>query len=117
MKSRKRKDAAPPKNTGKAFELAVTEFVKALDPKAEVTHNFKGRDRDTGECQQMDVWVKATVMEFFPVTILISCKDYGRVLHAGDIRAFCAEVHDSSASMGITFSSRGFNKIALKKAT
>ena len=96
--------------------MAVTQFVSALDPNAKVIRDYKGRDKDTGERQQMDVWVNAIVLGHFPVSILISCKDYKRVLHAGDIRTFRAELIDSSASMGVIYSSRGFNENALAKA-
>ena len=88
----RRKRKARQSNDGKAFELAVQKFVAALDPNAEVIRDFKGVDRDTGSRQQMDVWVKSRALGgHIPITVLISCKDYNRRLHAGDIRSFCAD--------------------------
>jgi hypothetical protein len=106
----------PQKNTGKAFEEAVARFVQAVDPRAEVIRNYMGRDKDTGERQQMDVLVRARLMGHFPQTVLISCKDYRRLLHAGDVRTFRQELTDSSANSGVLYASNGFNANALKKA-
>src|SRR6266478_6159315 len=108
--------AKPATNTGRKFEEAVARFVQALDPNAEVTHNVFGKDKDTGERQQMDVLVKTRTLVHFPTTILISCKDYKRKLHVGDIRNFRQELTDSSANQGVIYSSNGFNENALKKA-
>jgi len=39
----------------KQFEIAVAQFVSALDPNAKVTHNAQLPDKHTGKLRQRDV--------------------------------------------------------------
>jgi len=101
---------------GRDFEIAVHQFVKALDPNAEVIFDYRATDRDTGEPIQCDVWINARLLGHFPVSALVSCKDHGRKLHKGDIGTFIEEVRSTGATMGVIYSRSGFFLPALKKA-
>lgn len=98
------------------FESAVATFVAALDPKAEVKHNVKLPDRDTGRPRQRDVWVKATICKIFPVSLLISCKRLRRKLNELDVDAFIGELASSGAHKGVLYTFTGYSEHALMKA-
>ena len=98
------------------FEVAVEQFVAALDPRASVRRNVLVPDRDTGHSRQRDVWVETTVCNLFPVKILISCKDWAAKLDEGDIDAFIGELRSSGAHMGVIYASSGFTEPAIRKA-
>ena len=66
------------------FEVAVAQFVAALDPTVTVLRNVRLPDRDTGKLRQRDVWIETKICNLFPVKVLISCKDWERKLHEGD---------------------------------
>ena len=100
----------------KQFELAVAEFVSALDPSANVQHDVKLPDRDTGEPRQRDVWVEAKLLGHFSVNVLISCKRTRRKLDQQDIDAFAGELSSSGAHFGVIYSDSGFTKPAVAKA-
>jgi hypothetical protein len=101
---------------GKDFEKAVYEFVKSLSPTSKVYFDYKVLDRDTGTTRQVDVWIETTILDHFPISILVSCKDYKRPLDIGHVGTFREEVRSSGASTGIIYSRSGFSKPALKKA-
>ncbi len=98
------------------FELAVRNFVAALDPKAKVIHNAKLPDIDTGKLRQRDVWVEAKVCNIYPVNILISCKRWSRKISQQDLDAFIGELRSSGAHKGVLYSFKGFSKPAIEKA-
>ncbi len=98
------------------FEIAVTAFVTALDPKAKVRHNVRVPDRDTGLPRQRDVWVEAVICGIFPVTVLISCKKWKRKLSEQDVDAFVGELESSGAHKGVLYSYAGFTRPAIAKA-
>ncbi len=101
---------------GADFEQAVYAFAKALDPSAQVLFDHKVLDRDTDRPRQCDVWVNARMGGHWPVSVLVSCKDYTRKVHAGQIGTFCNEVRSTSASTGVIYSRSGFTKGAVEKA-
>lgn len=106
-------------NPGCEFEKAVHDFVKILDPKAQVIFDHKVADRDTGATRQCDVWINAKYGGHWPLSILISCKDRaksGRKLDAGHIGTFCDEVRSTGATTGVIYCNTGFTKQAIKKA-
>ncbi|WP_421849109.1 restriction endonuclease [Novosphingobium sp.] len=98
------------------FELAVTQFCRALAPEAKVTHDAVIPDIDTGTPRQRDVWIEASIGNFFPVKILVSCKRYKRRLNIQDIDAFIGELISSGAQKGVIYSLNGFTKTAIEKA-
>jgi len=101
---------------GKQFEKAVYAFVKALSPNSQVFFDHKVPDRDTGTFRQVDAWIETNYGGHIPLTILISCKDYIRKLDISHIGTFINEIHSTSASTGVIYSSSGFSENALKKA-
>ena len=101
---------------GKQFEKDVYEFVKALDPKAQVLFNHKVPDKDTGSLRQVDAWINAKFGDHIPISILVSCKDYKRKLNITHIESFAQEVQSTGASTGVIYSSSGFTQNALQKA-
>ncbi|MEH0021948.1 MAG: restriction endonuclease [Desulfobacter sp.] len=101
---------------GKAFELAVHDFVKRLAPNATVIFDHKVKDKDTGSYRQVDVWIETSVENHFPLSILVSCKDYKRKVDISHIGTFINEVRSTGANTGIIYSSSGFTKTAIKKA-
>ncbi|MCP4249902.1 MAG: restriction endonuclease [bacterium] len=103
--------------SGKDFERAVFEFVRAVDPSAKILFDHRVPDRDSGAPRQVDVWIEATIGGHFPVTILVSCKDYKRKLDQGHIGTFVNEVRSTSASTGVLYSRSGFTAPAVKKAS
>ncbi len=104
------------KSPGKDFELAVYAFAQTLDPKAEVIFDHKVRDRETGDLQQVDVWINATIGGHTPLSVLVSCKDDARKIDNQKMKAFLGELRSTSASTGIIYSRMGFTRPALKKA-
>ncbi len=101
---------------GKAFELAVHDFVKRLAPNAKVIFDHKVKDKDTGSYRQVDVWIETLIENHFPLSILVSCKDYKRKVDIAHIGTFINEVRSTGANTGIIYSSSGFTKTAIKKA-
>jgi hypothetical protein len=101
---------------GRKFEEAVLAFVKTLDPAAEVLFDHNVTDRDTGQSRQCDVWINAKFGGHWAQSIIVSCKDHKRKLHAGDIGTFCDEKRSTGATMGVIYSCAGFTKPALEKA-
>lgn len=98
------------------FEIAVANFVKALDPTANVNHNVKTPDRDTSQPRQRDVWVEAKICGHYPIKILISCKRLKRKLNEQDIDAFVGEFRSSGAHKGVIYSYSGYARYAIEKA-
>jgi len=101
---------------GKEFENAVYDFAKAISPESEILFDHKRIDRDTGEYRQCDVWINGNMSGFWPVSILVSCKDHRRKIDIGHIGEFCNEVRSTGAHFGIIFSSSGFTESAKRKA-
>ena len=101
---------------GIEFQRAVYEFAKALRPGAEVLFNHTILDRDTGTPRQCDVWIKTSFGGYWPMSILVSCKDHARKLDIDDIGTFCNEVRSTGAHMGVIYSKAGFTRPALEKA-
>ena len=104
---------------GRKLEEAVLDFVKTLDPSAEVLFDHKVQDRDTGTLRQCDVWINAKYCSHWPLSILVSCKDRKesqRKLDIGHIGRFCNEIRSTGATMGVIYSNVGFSEPALKKA-
>lgn len=101
---------------GREFEKAVYAFARTLDPSAEVLFDHKVPDRDTGKPRQCDVWINARFGGHWPQSILVSCKDYRRKIHSGNIGTFCDEVRSTGASTGVIYNKSGFTKPALRKA-
>ena len=101
---------------GRDFERAVYEFVQRFGEDAEVIFDHSVRDRDTGTWRQCDVWVNALVAKMFPVSILVSCKDYKRPLNIGYIETFASEIQSTGAHMGVIYSRTGFTIPAIEKA-
>lgn len=103
-------------STWKQFEKAVATFLAALDPTARVKHDVSIPDVDTGTPRQRDVWIEAKLMNHFPVTIYVSCKDVGRALSQQDMDAIIGELRSSGAHMGVAYATGGFSTNALAKA-
>jgi len=100
----------------KEFEIAVADFLSALDPSAHVTHDVILPDQDTGEPRQRDVWIETTVLNYFSVKVLVSCKKYKRKLDQGHIDHFIGELRSSGAQKGVIYSYAGYTNQAIKKA-
>lgn len=100
----------------KEFEIAVANFVKALDPNAEVKHDVNLADVHTEKPRQRDVWVEAKVLQHFPVKVYISCKREKRKLDQQDIDAFHGELLSSGAHLGVIYSYSGFGPAAIEKS-
>lgn len=98
----------------KSFEVAVAEFLKRLEPGAQITHDVYLPDADTGKPRQRDVWVQARVAGV-PIRILVSCKHYKRKLNQQDLDAFVGELSASNAHAGIVYSRSGFTDNAIEK--
>jgi hypothetical protein len=105
-----------PKKPGRDFEEAVHRFVSALDPSAKVLFDLSVPDVHTGTARQADVWIVARLLGHFPLTALVSCKDYKRPLDIGHIGAFKSEVDAVGAATGIIYSRSGFTRPAIEKA-
>jgi hypothetical protein len=101
---------------GEDFEVAVERFARTLDPSANVYRDYKVPDRDTGTLRQCDVWIDARFGGHYPLSILVSCKDWGEKLDIGDIGTFCNEVRSTCASFGVIYSRAGFTQPAIAKA-
>ena len=101
----------------KQFEIAVSNFVCALDPQALVRHNVKLPDIDTGHPRQRDVWIEAKVCQHFPIKVYISCKRKHKKLNEQDIDAFFGELRSSGAHKGVLYSYSGYNSHAIEKAS
>lgn len=102
---------------GQAFELAVHDFVKRLAPDATVIFDHKVKDRDTGTYRQVDVWIETRFANHFPLSILVSCKDFQRKkIDISHIGTFINEVRSTGASTGVMYSRSGFTRPALEKA-
>src|SRR5260221_6570923 len=101
----------------KQFELAVAQFLQALDPAAKVRHDVTIPDFDTGEPRQRDVWIEVNVCQHIPITILVSCKRYRTKLNEKHIDDFIGEIRSASANKGVLYSFTGFTNQAIAKAT
>lgn len=104
---------------GYQFEKAVFNFIKTLDPSAEVRFDQSILDRDTGTPRQCDVWINAKFGGHWPLSILVSCKDRrksGRKLDISHIGTFCDEKRSTGADMGVIYCNTGFTQPAIKKA-
>jgi hypothetical protein len=99
----------------KKFELAVRDFVAALDPNATVRHNVKLPDLDTGKPRQRDVWVESTICNIFPVKVLISCKRWSRKINEQDVDTFIGELRSSGAHKGVLYTFTGYTSPAIDK--
>jgi len=99
------------------FEVAVAEFLRAVDPTAKVTHNVTIPDAHTGEPRQRDVWVEGNLCQLFAIKILVSCKFAKDRLNEQDIDAFNGEFISSRANKGVIYAKAGFTKEAIAKAT
>ena len=99
-----------------AFEIAVAKFAAAMDPSAVVCHNVLLPDADTGHPRQRDVIIEARICKIFPVTVLVSCKNWQSKLDEGHIDTFVGELLSSRAHKGVIYSYSGFTKPALEKA-
>lgn len=108
--------ASRKKKPGKAFEEAVWRFGRAINPSANVLFDHKVPDRETKRPRQCDVWIETLVRGHWPVTIYVSCKDYGRKIDASHIDNFIRETEARSASMGVIYSRSGFTPGAIEKA-
>jgi len=100
----------------KEFEIAVANFISALDPSAKVTHDAMIPDKDTGTLRQRDVWIETKVSNHFSLQILVSCKRYKSKLNQQHMDAFIGELQSSGAQKGVIYSYSGFTKPALEKA-
>jgi hypothetical protein len=100
----------------KQFEIAVAQFVSALDPNAKVTHNAQVPDKHTGKLRQRDVWIETTICDHFPLKVLISCKKYKAKIDQQHMDAFIGELQSSGANKGVLYSYSGFTKPAIEKA-
>lgn len=101
---------------GEEYERAVYDFVKKLDPSAEVIFDHKVPDRETGDLRQCDVWVNAKFGGLYPYSIYVSCKDHGRKFDISDVDAFEGEMRSRQANKGVIYSKIGFTRSALAKA-
>jgi hypothetical protein len=100
----------------KQFEIAVAEFLRALDPNAKVTHDARLPDLHTGRPRQRDVWVEGTLCQLFQIKVLISCKFTADPLNEQDIDAFNGEFIASHANKGVIYARTGFTEGAIEKA-
>lgn len=100
----------------KQFELAVTRFLKALDPTAEITHNKIIPDADTGHPRQRDIWIESKILNHFTVKILVSCKRYKHKINSQDLDAFIGEIRSAGAHKGVMYTHTGYTKPAIEKA-
>lgn len=100
----------------KQFEIAVAEFLRALDPSAKVTHDAKTPDLHTGKPRQRDVWIEGTLCRLFPIKVLVSCKFTADRIDEQDIDAFNGEFIASRANKGVIYARTGFTKEAIDKA-
>ena len=102
---------------GKQFEVTVHNFLSKLAPNSKVIFDHKVVDKDTGKKRQIDVWVETLIANHFPISILISCKDYKKSkINVTHIGSFINEVRSTGASTGILYSKSGFTKPAVQKA-
>jgi len=100
----------------KQFEEAVAVFLKALSPDSTVKHNIYEKDRHSGRRRQRDIIVETTLLNQFPIKILISCKRIMKKLNQNDIDTFLGNLHSSEAAFGMIYSYSGFTKYAIEKA-
>lgn len=100
----------------KKFELAIANFIAALDPQAKVFHDVLLPDKHTGTPRQRDVWIETKILQHYTIKIYVSCKHKKRKLNQQDIDAFYGELLSSGAHKGIIYSFSGFGDKAIKKA-
>lgn len=100
----------------KQFEVAVANFISALDPSAKVTHDAMTPDKDTGRPRQRDVWIETKVLNHFSLKLLVSCKRYKCKINQQHMDAFIGELLSSGANKGVIYSYSGFTEPALEKA-
>lgn len=100
----------------KQFEIAIANFLKALDKNAKITHDAKIPDRDTGQLRQRDVWVEAMICQMFPIKIYVSCKFTNTKINEQDMDAVIGELRSSGANKGVIYSKIGFTDEAIIKA-
>jgi len=101
---------------GEEYEKAVYEFVKILDPSAEVLFDHYVPDSETGKPRQCDVWINVRYAGIFPVSFYVSCKDTSRKKDEGHIDWFNGEMKSRRATNGVIYSKKGFTVPALEKA-
>jgi hypothetical protein len=51
----------------KEYEIAVSKFITAIDPKAKVTFDASLPDKHTSHPRQQDVFIEATACNLFPI--------------------------------------------------
>src|SRR4051812_45394713 len=96
------------KKPGREFEIAVYEFVKTLaDKDTKVDFDHKQPSVFNGKMRQVDAWIRTKVLGHVPITIAVSCKDYGRRLDETHIEDFHARIESYGASTGIIYSRKG----------
>ena len=100
----------------KQFEIAVANFLRAVDPSAKITHDAKIADVHTGEPRQRDVWIEGNLCQLFPIKVLVSCKFTKDRLNEQDIDAFNGEFISSGAHKGVIYAKTGFADPAIQKA-
>jgi len=100
----------------KQYEMAVSNFIQALDPNAKVRHNIQTPDKHTDRLRQRDIWIEAKLLDHFPVRVLVSCKRLKRKLNEQDIDNFHGELQSSNADLGLIYSYSGFTAQSIKKA-
>lgn len=100
----------------KEYEQAVTQFLQAIGENAQVTHDVKLPDAETGLPRQRDVWIEWSLAGHFPVKALVSCKHLARALDQQDIDHFRGEMLSARANVGIIYSKAGFRSGAIQKA-
>jgi hypothetical protein len=98
---------------GKAYQNAVAEVMKALEPGASVQENewITGPDGER-EC---DVTVRGTLFGE-PVLVLIECKDWKKNIPPEVIDALDSKSQDMGAHLAIICSNSDFSSTSLKKA-
>ena len=96
------------------FEKTVAHYLKSLDPNAEVIHNTKTVDTDTGQLRQRDVWIQSYVRGN-QVKTLVSCKFWKNKLDVSDIDTFVCEFNARDANIGVIYAKSGFTKNAVLK--
>jgi hypothetical protein len=99
------------------FELvAANSFKNSLGPDAIVTSPQRVLGKQSGYRQEVDVLIAGTVAGL-PITIAVECKHLSTPVGIEIVNAFIGKLIDIGADQGVLFSTSGFTKPALARAS
>ncbi|KAA8782525.1 restriction endonuclease [Paenibacillus amylolyticus] len=98
---------------GTAFEVAVMDIQKLIDPNSNVSHDEKIIDK-YGHPRQFDVVIRGE-LGGRKLLGVIECKDWKAKVDLPVVDAFITKMRDINANFGMIFSNSGFTRTAIEK--